>query len=82
MTTDTAVRVTRLVASGQKLSEIAYVDRPDIVIPPKKNQKGPAESVSMPFKYVQDTKTGQPIMPKGMFELLCSDADKGIMDLL
>jgi ribosome biogenesis SPOUT family RNA methylase Rps3 len=35
----------------------------------------------MPFKYVKGD-DGKPIMPKGMFELLASDADKGITDLL
>jgi ribosome biogenesis SPOUT family RNA methylase Rps3 len=63
-----------------KLNEIEYVDRPDIEIPSSR-KGGPSESVSMPFKYVKGD-DGKPIMPAGMFELLASDADKGIMDLL
>jgi len=35
----------------------------------------------MPFKYVKDEQ-GKPVMPKGMLDLLASDADKDILDLL
>ncbi|KAF7185512.1 Protein arginine N-methyltransferase SFM1 [Pseudocercospora fuligena] len=84
MTTDTAVRTTRIVVQdGKELSEIDYIDRPDIDVPsqPNGDGKGPTESISMPFKYVKGP-DGKPIMPKGMHELLASDADKDIMDLL
>ncbi|EME84789.1 uncharacterized protein MYCFIDRAFT_112257, partial [Pseudocercospora fijiensis CIRAD86] len=84
MTTDTAVRTTRIVVQeGKKLDEIDYVDRPEIHVPsqPNRDGKGPTESISMPFKYVKGP-DGKPIMPTGMHELLASDADKDIMDLL
>lgn len=85
MTTDTAVRTTRIVVQeGKKLEEIEYVDRPDFNVPsqPKADGKsGPSETVSMPFKYVKGT-DGQPILPNGMLDLLANDADKDIMDLL
>jgi len=85
MTTDTAVRVTRMVIQdGYKLDEIPYVDRPDFEIPSQKGgdgKSGPSETVSMPFKYVKG-QDGKPILPDGMLDLLASDADKDIMDLL
>lgn len=88
MTTDTAARVTRIVVQERKgLEDIAFVDRPDIIIPSTTNSSNgkddaaPAESVSMPFKYVKG-EDGKPVMPEGMLELLASDADKDIMDLL
>lgn len=85
MTTDTAVRTTRIVVQeGRKLDEIEYVDRPDFDVPSQANgnsKAGPTETVSMPFKYVKGA-DGKPILPKGMLELLASDADKDIMDLL
>ncbi|KAK3055217.1 hypothetical protein LTR09_003770 [Extremus antarcticus] len=85
MTTDTAARVTRIVvADRQPLGNIPYVDRPDIKLPASTSghegaQSG--ESVSMPFRYVKG-KDGKGVMPKGMLDLLASDADKDIMDLL
>lgn len=77
--------VTNLTSFGDvtvPLAEIPYVDRPDIAIPSKGKSKGPAESVSLPFKYVRNVADGTPIMPPGMLELLARDADKDIMDLL
>lgn len=83
MTTDTAARVTRLVVQGKKrLDEIPYVDRPDIVIGSPSDGSAPNETVSMPFKYVRGADGVTPVMPEGMRELLASDADKGILDLL
>ncbi|KAK0651582.1 SAM-dependent RNA methyltransferase [Cercophora newfieldiana] len=74
MTTDTAVRVTRLVVEGKTpLLDVPYVDDPDL----KFNEH---ESTSMPFRYVTD-KDGKPIMPKGMVDLIGKDADKAIDDL-
>lgn len=85
MTTDTAARVTRIVVQEKKrLDEIPFIDRPDIVVPSTSDSEAnsvPAESVSMPFKYVKGV-DGKPVMPRGMLELLASDADKGILDLL
>lgn len=56
MTTDTAVRVTRMVVQDKvPLEEIPYVDHPEIKIDAH-------ESSTMPFRYVKD-KAGQPVMP-------------------
>ncbi|KAK4549735.1 hypothetical protein LTR36_005036 [Oleoguttula mirabilis] len=85
LTTDTAARVTRIVVQqGKRLDEIPYVDRPDIALPLAADGDGgahPNESVSMPFKYVKGA-DGKPVMPEGMIQLLVSDMDKGIDDLL
>lgn len=70
MTTDTAVRVTRLVVlEGKKLDDISYVDFPEL-------QLDEHESTEMPFRYVTNN-DGKPIMPNGMLELIKADADKG-----
>jgi ribosome biogenesis SPOUT family RNA methylase Rps3 len=69
MTTDTAVRVTRIVILEQKpLDAIPYVDFPELKL-------GEHESTEMPFRYVVDT-SNQPIMPPGMIDLIKADADK------
>ncbi|KAE8454089.1 hypothetical protein EG329_007867 [Mollisiaceae sp. DMI_Dod_QoI] len=74
MTTDTAVRVTRLVVQDKiPLDAIPYVDYPELRI--NKN-----ESTEMPFRYVKG-KDGQPIMPEGMIELIKKDSEKGFGDL-
>ncbi|KAI9706274.1 MAG: hypothetical protein M1820_004849 [Bogoriella megaspora] len=75
MTTDTAVRVTRMVIQNQMpLQDIPYVDEPVL----KFNKY---ESTTMPFRYVRD-RNGEPLMPKGMRELIERDAEKGLDDLL
>ncbi|ETN42179.1 uncharacterized protein HMPREF1541_04120 [Cyphellophora europaea CBS 101466] len=74
MTTDTAVRVTRLVVlEQQKLDDISYVDFPELKL-------GEHESTEMPFRYVVDG-SGKPIMPDGMIDLIKADADKGFDQL-
>ncbi|KAI6377845.1 hypothetical protein MCOR25_002367 [Pyricularia grisea] len=74
MTTDTAVRVTRIVAEQKTaLEDIPYLDFPEL----KFNDH---ESTEMPFRYVKG-EDGKPIMPKGMVELIKKDADKAIDDL-
>ncbi|RYO96665.1 hypothetical protein DL765_011527 [Monosporascus sp. GIB2] len=74
MTTDTAVRVTRMVVEEQyTLNAIPYVDFPEL----KFNEH---ESTQMPFRYVKGP-DGQPIMPDGMVDLIKKDADKSIDDL-
>jgi ribosome biogenesis SPOUT family RNA methylase Rps3 len=74
MTTDTAVRVTRIVIQDQKaLGDITYVDYPEIKI-------NKHESTEMPFRYVAKTE-GAPYMPAGMMELIAKDTEKGIDDL-
>lgn len=74
MTTDTAVRVTRMVVlEGKELESIPYVDFPELKL-------GEHESTEMPFRYVIDSNKN-PIMPKGMIELIKADADKGFDQL-
>ncbi|KJZ78211.1 hypothetical protein HIM_02249 [Hirsutella minnesotensis 3608] len=74
MTTDTAVRVTRLVVQNKiALDEIPFVDFPEL----KFNDH---ESTEMPFRYVLDDEK-KPIMPQGMRELIEKDADKAVDDL-
>lgn len=56
MTTDTAVRVTRMVVQEKvPLEQIPYVDYPELHI-------NAHERTEMPFRYVIDAR-GQPIMP-------------------
>ncbi|RMZ84773.1 hypothetical protein DV737_g935, partial [Chaetothyriales sp. CBS 132003] len=74
MTTDTAVRVTRLVVVDQMpLHQIPYEDFPELRL-------GEHESTEMPFRYVVG-KDGKPVMPAGMLELIKRDADKSLDDL-
>ncbi|KAI0873218.1 DUF431-domain-containing protein [Hypoxylon argillaceum] len=74
MTTDTAVRVTRMVINEQfTLNMVPYLDNPDLKI----NEH---ESTEMPFRYVKGD-DGNPIMPEGMIDLIKKDADKSIDDL-
>ncbi|CAK1362736.1 Protein arginine N-methyltransferase SFM1 [Cercospora beticola] len=82
MTTDTAVRTTRIVVQeGKNLSEIEYIDRPEIPITDENGKIKANETIEMPFKYVKGG-DGKPIIPKGMLELLANDAEKDILDLL
>ncbi|CEJ80178.1 Putative DUF431 domain-containing protein [[Torrubiella] hemipterigena] len=75
MTTDTAVRVTRMVVQEKiALTDVPYLDYPEL----KFNKH---ESTQMPFRYVKGA-DDQPIMPEGMFELIKQDADKGVNDLV
>ncbi|KAL6706113.1 hypothetical protein ACN47E_006029 [Coniothyrium glycines] len=75
MTTDTAVRVTRMCVQDRvPVDKIPYVDHPDLKI--NKN-----ESTQMPFRYVKGA-DGQPIMPSGMVDLIIKDSEKSLDDLL
>ncbi|KAI1360365.1 DUF431-domain-containing protein [Xylaria arbuscula] len=75
MTTDTAVRVTRMVIDEQfTLNMVPYIDHPDLKI----NEH---ESTEMPFRYVKGD-DGKPVMPDGMLDLIKKDADKSIDDLM
>jgi ribosome biogenesis SPOUT family RNA methylase Rps3 len=57
MTTDTAVRVTRMIVQDKvALEKISYVDNPELRVDEH-------ESTEMPFRYVKD-KDGKPIMPE------------------
>ena len=61
MTTDTAVRVTRMVVQdGYELTKIPYVDHPEIRVDEH-------ESTQMPFRYVVGEK-GQPVFPEVSFD--------------
>ncbi|KAI5198210.1 DUF431-domain-containing protein [Aureobasidium subglaciale] len=75
MTTDTAVRTTRIVVQDRiALEDIKYVDNPEIKVDEH-------ESTEMPFRYVLD-KNGKPIFPDGMVDLIKKDSERGIDDLL
>ncbi|RAL59380.1 hypothetical protein DID88_006869 [Monilinia fructigena] len=74
LTTDTAVRCTRMVVQDKiPLDKIPYVDYPELRV--NKN-----ESTEMPFRYVKDA-NGKPIMPDGMVELIKKDTEKGFGDM-
>ncbi|KAK9476938.1 SAM-dependent RNA methyltransferase [Lipomyces japonicus] len=76
MTTDTAIRVTKIVIEDQvELNDIEYVDNPEL----KWNKQ---ESTQMPFRYVKDKTTGEPIMPKGMREHIRKDTERAFDDFL
>lgn len=65
MTTDTAVRTTRIVVQDRiELENIKYVDHPTIKVDEH-------ESIEMPFRYVLD-KDGKPIFPE-VCEISCSN---------
>ncbi|OAK95972.1 DUF431-domain-containing protein [Phaeosphaeriaceae sp. SRC1lsM3a] len=75
MTTDTAVRVTRIVVQDRiPVDKIPFVDHPELKI--NKN-----ESTQMPFRYVKGD-DGRPIMPEGMVDLIIKDSEKSLDDLL
>lgn len=75
MTTDTAVRVTRMVVQDKiPLEAIPFVDNPEIRVDEH-------ESTEMPFRYVTN-KDRQPIMPEGMIDLIKKDSERGFGDLL
>lgn len=74
MTTDTAVRTTRMVVQGGfDLAKIPYVDHPEIKVDER-------ESTQMPFRYIVGS-DGLPIMPPGMVNLIKKDSEKSIDDL-
>lgn len=70
-----------LIRSVEKLSEIEYIDRPEIPIMDENGKIKANETIEMPFKYVKGS-DGKPIIPEGMLELLANDAEKDILDLL
>ncbi|KAL8976062.1 MAG: hypothetical protein Q9205_007864 [Flavoplaca limonia] len=79
MTTDTAVRVTRMVIQGQALDAIPYLDYPEIRIDEH-------ESTEMPFRYVTAA-DGKPAMPEVSAAPhhhfgFRKDSEKGFGDLL
>jgi len=75
MTTDTAVRVSRIIVQDKiSLEKIPYIDNPELRVDEH-------ESTEMPFRYVKD-KDGGPIMPAGMLELILKDSERGFGDML
>lgn len=75
MTTDTAVRVTRIIVQDNvALNDIPYVDHPELRIDEH-------ETTQMPFRYVAK-KDGKPVMPEGMIDLIKADSEKGFGELL
>ncbi|KAL1627632.1 hypothetical protein SLS56_006253 [Neofusicoccum ribis] len=73
--TSELLRVTRMVVRDRiPLEEILFVDNPEVRVDKH-------ESTEMPFRYVTD-KTGQPIMPDGMIDLIKKDSERGFGDLL
>ncbi|ELR06610.1 hypothetical protein VC83_04032 [Pseudogymnoascus destructans] len=74
MTTDTAVRVTRIVTQDRTpLEDIPWIDNPEIKV-------SRVESVEMPFRYVKG-KNGEITVPEGMIDLIKADSEKGFGDL-
>lgn len=55
------------IVGSVRLDEIKFVDHPTIRFPGEGYEN---ESVEMPFRYVVDSKTGEPILPEGMREHL------------
>lgn len=75
MSTDTAVRVTRMVVQEKvPLDKIPYIDNPEL-------RFNKHESTELPYRYVKDS-NGRAIMPEGMVDLIAKDADRGVADLL
>ncbi|KAJ4400932.1 hypothetical protein N0V91_008311 [Didymella pomorum] len=74
MTTDTAVRVTRICVQDRvPVEKIQYIDHPEI-------RTNANESTEMPFRYVVG-KDGEPVMPPGMVDLIKKDSEKSLDDL-
>lgn len=75
MTTDTAVRATKIIIEEQtEFQQIAFIDYPEI----KFNKY---ESTEMPFRYVMNPQ-GEPVLAMGMLKLIKHDAEQSIDDLL
>lgn len=75
MTTDTAIRTTKIIIEKQTdFKDIRFIDYPEI-------RFNKYESTEMPFRYVLDVE-GNPVLPKGMLDLIKHDAEQSIDDLL
>ncbi|MBI5065629.1 hypothetical protein HZA97_05315 [Candidatus Woesearchaeota archaeon] len=61
MSTDTAVRVTKMIVEGKKLSEIPFIDEPEL-------DTAENESVTLPYRYVLEH--GKPIIYKKLLPLI------------
>ncbi len=62
MSTDTAVRVAKMISDGKKLSEIPFSDEISIEV-------AQGEAVDLPYRYVVG-KDGDPLLPDGLVEYL------------
>lgn len=73
MTTDTAVRTTKIILQDKTPFEnIKFIDYPEI-------RFNKHEATEMPFRYILDAE-GKPILPKGMVELIHADNMKSLDD--
>ena len=63
MSTDTAVKVAKLIVDGKKLSEIKFIDEPEI-------EFSDTESVELPYRYLVEN--NKPIIPKKVIEIMKS----------
>lgn len=73
MTTDTAVRTTKIILENKtNFENIKFIDYPEI-------RFNKHEATEMPFRYVLDN-TGTPIFPQGMVDLIHADNNKNLDD--
>ncbi|MEK6857476.1 MAG: SAM-dependent methyltransferase [Nanoarchaeota archaeon] len=61
MSTDTAVKVTKLIVDGKKFSEIKFIDNPELEI-------ADGEFVELPYRYL--SKDGKPVIYSKIMEIL------------
>jgi ribosome biogenesis SPOUT family RNA methylase Rps3 len=67
MTSDTAMLVSmNILIQGKKLNELEYIDKPTFPLTKR-------ESVEMPFRYLKNPITNEPMIPDGMIELWKKD---------
>lgn len=72
MTTDTAIRTTKLILEGTPFEQIKFIDYPEI-------RYSKHEATEMPFRYVLDAQN-KPILPLGMVDLIRKDNEKSLDD--
>ncbi|KAG7698845.1 hypothetical protein KL930_002368 [Ogataea haglerorum] len=72
MTTDTAVRTTKMILEGTPFEKIEFIDYPEI-------RFSKHEATEMPFRYVLD-ENKEPILPAGMLDLIKKDSEKTLDD--
>ncbi|CAL9736556.1 protein arginine N-methyltransferase Sfm1p [Monosporozyma servazzii] len=76
MSTDTAVRVAQRITNNQTpLSNIEFIDYPEF-------RFNKHEATEMPFRYVKDETTGQPLLPEGMLNLIKLDTQRSLEDFI
>lgn len=72
MTTDTAIRTTKIILDGTPFEQIKFIDYPEI-------RYSKHEATEMPFRYVLDSEN-KPILPEGMLALIKKDSQKSLDD--